>query len=161
MSRNRLLLLGAVLAGGVVFLLPLLSRSSNCGGNSAALSDVRQYALLVGNAAEASPDHTFRVDAATPEQRKELAEFVRNSWIPRARYLVSTASLSERELQTRRVKIVCDTPYRNVPRRWIGSAPPTHAAGYSDGSSGLISPAEFAALDRSSFAFLDVLYPSK
>jgi hypothetical protein len=122
---------------------------------------VRQYALLASVGATDSPDHTFRVGTATAEQRKELAELTHYFWIPSARFLVSTASMSERESQPRRVIVVCDTPYSNVPRRWIGSAPPAHAAGFSDGSAGLISPAEFAALDRSLFAFLDVLYPSK
>ncbi len=161
MSRNRLLLLGAVLASGAVVLLPYFSRGSNCGGNSAALASVHQYAMLAIIGAKDSPDHTFRVGTANAEQQKELAELAHSLWIPKARFLVSNATLSERESQPRRVIVVCDTPYCNVPRRWIGSAPYAHAAGFSDGSAGLISPAEFAALDRSSFAFLDVLYPSQ
>jgi hypothetical protein len=53
--------------------------------------------------------------------------------------------------------IVCDCAFRNVPRQLIGSAPPTHAAAFSDGSTRLISTEEFAAIDRSSLVPLDEL----
>jgi hypothetical protein len=164
MSRKRLILivgLVAILAIGAAFVLPLFARTSNCGGNSAALSNVRVYVLLARMSAMDSPDHTFRVTTVTSEQRKELARVAHDHWIPNARFLVSTAPLSEVPSQPRRIIVVCDTPYRNVPRRWIGSAPSAHAAGFSDGSVELISPAQFAALDQSSFTFLDELYPSK
>lgn len=68
--------------------------------------------------------------------------------------------VKEKDHSAHRVIVVCDKPYRNVPEQWIGSAPPTHAAAFCDGSYGLISPTEFAALDRSTFTFLDELYPS-
>lgn len=164
MSRKRLLLivsLVAISAIGAVSVLPLFARASNCGGNSAALSNVRLYVLLARMGAMDSPDQTFCVMTVTPERRKELADVEHDHWIPNARFLVSTALLSEQRSQSRRIIVVCDTPYSNVPRRWIGSAPPTHAAGFSDGSAGLISPAQFAALDKSSFALLDELYPTK
>lgn len=164
MSRKRLLFLCglvAILAVGAAVVPPLFTPASNCGGNSAALSDVRTYALIARMGATDSPDHTFRVMMATPEQRKQLARVARDHWVPNARFLVSTAPFSEEQSQPRRIIAVCDTPYSNVPRRWIGSAPPAHAAGFSDGSAELISPARFAALDRSSFVFLDELYPTK
>jgi hypothetical protein len=164
MWRKRLLLivvLVAIFAIGMTFVLPLFARASNCGGNSAALFNVRMYVLLARTGAMDTPEHTFRVMTVTPEQRKELADVAHDHWIPNARFLVSTAPLSEERSQLRRIIVVCDTPYSNVPRRWIGSASPAHAAGFSDGSAELISPTQFAALDRSSFAFLDELYPAK
>ena len=163
LNRKAQLLLGLFLAIGAVVISAVvpLSSGTNCGGNSAALARVHQYAVLARMGAMDSPDHIFRVGTVAPEQRKQLAEFAHYFWIPRARFLLSTAPLSEQEPQSRRVIVVCDTPYSNVPRRWIGSAPPAHAAGFSDGSLALISPAEFAALDRSSFKFLDELYPNK
>jgi hypothetical protein len=164
MSRNRLLeilVLVAILAIGVACVLPLFAPASNCGGNSAALFNVRRYVLLASMGAVESPDHSFHVKKVTPEQRKELADAAHDHWIPNARFLVSTLPLSEERSPLRRIVVVCDTPYSNVPHRWIGSAPPAHAAGFSDGSVELISPAQFAALDRSSFAFLDELYPTK
>jgi hypothetical protein len=164
MNRKGLLLilgLMATLAIGALSALPLFARASNCGGNSAALYRVRVYVLTARVCAMDNPDHTFRVMTVTPEQRKELADLAHDHWIPSARFLVSTAPLSDDRSQSPRIIIVCDTPYNNVPRRWIGSAPPAHAAGFSDGSVQLISPIQFAALDKSAFSFLDELYPSK
>ena len=151
----------AVLAVGTVMVYPLLYSSTNCGGNTAALNQVKEYALFANMAVDNSTNHTFQVSAVPPEQREQLARLAHCSWMPNARFFVSTTPLSTNESHLRRLIIVCDTPYSNVPRYWLGSAPPTHAAGFSDGSSALISPAEFAALDRSSFAFLDELYPAK
>jgi hypothetical protein len=164
MKRKKLLLilgLMATLAIGAGFVLPLFARASNCGGNSDALYRVRIYVLTARACATDNPDHTFRVTTVTPEQRKELADLAHDHWIPSARFLVSTAPLSEERSQSPRIIIVCDTQYNNVPRRWIGSAPSAHAAGFSDGTVQLISPVQFAALDKSAFAFLDELYPSK
>ena len=160
MSRKLLLLIVGILAvGAAVF--PTLSYTTNCGGNSAALAQVRSIALLALAGTYDAPDHSFRFTAADAGQREQLALYARTHWLRSARFLVSTAPVSEHEAPPRRIIAVCDTPYRNVPRRWIGSAPPTHAAGFSDGSHGLISPAEFAALDRSTFVALDELYPPK
>jgi hypothetical protein len=162
-NRKTLLWLSLFLAIGAVAVSALvpLGYTTNCGGNSAALARVREYALLVRMTVADSPEHSFRVGEVTPEQRKQLAELAHYHWISDARFLVSTAALSDQGSQPKRIIVVCDTPYCNVPRHWIGSAPPAHAAGYSDGSASLISPAEFAALDRSSFNFLDELYPTR
>jgi len=164
MSRKRLLLLlglVAILAMSAAFALPLFALASNCGGNAAALSSVRMYVLLARVGAMDSPDRTFRVLAATPEQRKQLADVARDHWLPTAHFLVSTVALSEEQPSPRRIIVVCDTPYNNVPHRWAGFAPPAHAAGFSDGSTELISPAQFRTLDRSSFVLLDEIYPTK
>ena len=59
----------------------------------------------------------------------------------------------------RRIIIVCDSAYTNVPQRLFWSVPPTYAAGYSDGSVGPISVSEFARFDRSCFAGFSELYP--
>lgn len=151
----------SVLAVAAALAFPFFGYTTNCGGNSAALSRVQEYALVASMTASDNLEHTFRVNAVTPDLRKQLAELAHCRWIPNARFLVATAPLYTNESRSRRVIIVCDTPYRNVPRRWMGSAPPAHAAGFSDGSAALISPAEFAALDRSSFTYLDEIYPPK
>jgi hypothetical protein len=163
-KRETLLWLGLFLTIGVVVvsaIFPRISHRTNCGGNSAALARVQEYAELARLGAAESTEHAFRVEVVTPEQRQRLAELAHYDWIPVARFLVSTAAISDQESQSKRIIVVCDTPYRNVPQRWIGSAPPTHAAGFSDGSISLISQAEFTALDRSAFKFLDELYPAK
>lgn len=156
---KTLILCGAILLIGVA-LLADFGYTTNCGGNSAALGRVEHLALLALGSYQDAPDRTFRfavVDSLLPDQ---LFVYRRSDWLPRARFLVSTAPISERDAKERRLIVVCDTPYRNVPRRWIGSPPPTHAAGYADGSYGLISPADFAALDRSTFTPADALLPA-
>ncbi len=159
MSKTGLLLIAVLLAVGAGFFLPAYSTPSNCGGNSAALSEVHGIALAALFYASDAPDHSFRFTARTDWQRDELAHYGRTHWCPGAHFLVSTAPIYEHEIQQHRIITVCDRAYTNVPRQRFGSAPPTHAAGYSDGSYGLISQAEFAALDRTTFAPIDELYP--
>ncbi|HWN93847.1 MAG TPA: hypothetical protein VNT99_02330 [Methylomirabilota bacterium] len=162
MSRRGLLILGVgiALVAVAVATLPLLARSSNCGGNSAALNQVRHYAILAELCALNNSNGAFRVADVPDEERNQLRQSSRNHWIPGARFLVSTNTVTTSDFKARHILIVCDKPYRNVPRRWIGTAPPAHAVAYSDGSAALMSPAEFASMDRRSFVFLDELYPS-
>jgi hypothetical protein len=134
--------------------------STNCGGNSAALVQVTEIAIVARLGTFDTPDHSFRFSTANAEQREQLSYLSRTHWLHGARFLVSTAPVSKHEAEPRRIIVVCDTPYRNVPRQWIGSAPPTHAVSFADGSKGLISVAEFAALDHSALVPLDELYPS-
>src|SRR3569623_428682 len=133
------------------------SQSSNCGGNSAALHDVKWYSLIARSAAAERPDHSFSVAQATPREREELAQIANDFWIHGARFLVSPLPFKQQAPQPPRLIIVCDRAYKNVPRRLIGSAPATHAAAFSDGSCRLISVAEFEAIDRSSLIPLDEL----
>lgn len=163
MSRKGFLIMGGGLALVVtaVAVSPLLARPSNCGGNSAALNQVRQYAILTELCALNSSNGLFRVTDVPDEERNQVRVCSRNHWIPDARFLVSTNTVTTNDLKTRRILIVCDKPYGNVPRRWFGAAAPAHAVGYSDGSTGLMSPGEFALLDRRSFVFLDELYPPR
>jgi hypothetical protein len=138
------------------------THSSNCGGNSAALAAVQDYAMFARMAAEDSADHSFHITSATPEQLTHLTNYTLRGWLPNVRFLVSTQPVPEPQTKEgHRVIIVCDTPFNNVPRRLIGSAPFTHAAGFSDGSTGLISQGEFAKLDRTSFKFLDEIHPMR
>ena len=167
MSKSGFLLIAVLLTVSAGFFLPVFSTSTNCGGNSAALNEVHGIALAALVYASDAPDHSFRFTTPTALQRGELVHYGRTHWCPRARFLVSTAPIHEvpfplqpeHTRQQRRIITVCDTPYTNVPRQRFGSAPPTHAAGYSDGSYGLISLAEFAALDRTTFVPIDELYP--
>ena len=57
----------------------------------------------------------------------------------------------------KRIIMVCDHPYDNVPQRIFGRSPMAHAVAYSTGESGLISPAEFVQLDLSAFIDLQML----
>jgi len=162
MRQKRLLWLClAAFLVAVSLVVPVWNQTSNCGGNSAALSQVVQIALIARLTAADAPDHSFRFDAAGPDERGQLAHYASSHWLGSARFLVSRSPVEAQGRLPRCPIVVCDRPYRNVPRQWIGSAPPTHAIAYSDGSYGLISTAEFAALDLSMFTALDELYPSK
>jgi hypothetical protein len=138
----------------LAFLAEMPNSGSNCGGNTAAIWNVRQYCLIVEMAAASRPDHRFAIAAATPQEREDLAAVARGPWTGGARYLVSTQPYQAGASGPRRLIIVCDTPFRNVPRRLIPS-PPTHAAAYSDGTVALISVSEYAALDHSVLVPLD------
>jgi len=162
--RTAMILIAAiaVLMGVIVALAPTfedyaLRGRSNCGGNSAALHDVQTYSLIVRTAAAESPDRRFAIETATAEQREWLSQIVDDPWVRPARFLVSPRPYQDRPPGPRKVLIICDTPYRNVPRRILGTASPTHAAAFSDGSVGLISIAEFEALDHASLVLLDEL----
>jgi hypothetical protein len=140
--------------------LPPGFQASNCGGNTAALHDVKWYSLIVQLAAEENPKHEFRIDRVTRDQQDELAQIANDFWVSGARFLVSTRPYQLESPAQPRLIIVCDRPYRNVPSRLIGSAPPTHAAAFSDGSRRLLSVAEFEAIDRSALVPLDELLTS-
>jgi len=167
--RARLWFYGiaSVIVGLLLILTIGIPARTNCGGNSAALSDCQTYVLALLVEAADNPGHPFLLTNISPETRKEFAFIARpNHWIRKAHYLVSTEPLIGAELpipkdpKNRRILIVCDTPFTNVPeRRFWHAPPPIHVVGYSDGATGLISPAEFAALDRSTFKRLDELFP--
>jgi hypothetical protein len=153
-----LILLGVLLVAGAVF--PLLTYTTNCGGNSAALAAVGCYARMANFDAKENPAHTFNILTVIQEHREEVSLLPGRSWLRRAHLLVSTTPLTSDRTQPRRVTIVCDTPYNNVPEHRLRTAPFTHAAGFSDGSAALITRVEFASLDISSFVDLDAIDPS-
>lgn len=136
-----------------------LSRMTNCGGNSAALSEVRNITQLALLEMAESADHSFRFSAASPEAQKILSSMGRSVFIRKARFLLTTARISEDSPSYPQLVVVCDTPFTNVPERRFWQAPPTHAAGYSDGSARLISVEEFAGLPKEQFVRLDELFP--
>lgn len=142
-------------------ILSAWSPPSNCGGNSAALAEVSQIAMVARIGAVTSSNDSFSFAVASGEQREQLAMLSRSHWSDSSRILVSLQPIRADVGEQCRVIVACDTPYRNVPQSWFGLAPPAHAVAYSDGTSGLISPDEFAALDLSKFVPMDELYPSK
>lgn len=169
MMRARLWFYGIVLlviAGFAIVAIPAATSVTNCGRNSAALTDCGSFANLMVALADDKPNQPFLITNVPPEYREEFSRLARpDHWIPKAHFFVSTQPLvgtaldAQRDRKNRRILIVCDTPYTNVPERQFWHAPPTHAVGYSDGTTGLISPAEFAKLDFSTFKRLDELFP--
>jgi hypothetical protein len=109
----------------VVFVSPALKQPSNCGGNSEALNDVKLYALTLQWAAEARSDHQFDIASATLGQLKELRDLA--SGPAGARYLVSPQPYRHPPTGQKRIVIVCDRTFTNVPRRLVGRAPSVRA----------------------------------
>ena len=144
-----------MVVGGMLF--PRVT-ATNCGGNSAALTAVHSYVSMTIVAAMDNPDRAFNPMAMTPDQRSQISNLPGASSNRHTHLLISKIPFVPRSSEPRRVVIVCDTPYTNVPQR---PSPPTHAAGFSDGTTGLISPKEFAALDHSTFVAIDELFPAE
>lgn len=149
------LALAALLAVGVL-VLPMFV--SNCGGNSAALAQVRDIMSYVHLAERDSFEPSFRWPQGYAEAQAVRARLARSHWIPNARFLVYTGPIIWSDAQPSHITVVCDMPFSNVPRRWLGSAPLTHAAAFADGSTRLISVAEFAQLDLGDYVALDHLW---
>ena len=163
-ARMYLYCISTLIAG--LILLGRIPSTTNCGGNSVALSGCGEYVMAVLTCAADAPGKSFPVTNPSPELREQFAGIAhRTAGIHGAHYLVSTlpvfgkAPPIQRDPANRRILIVCDTSYRNVPQHLLWQAPAAHAVGYSDGTTGLISPSEFAALDRSAFKPLDQLFP--
>jgi hypothetical protein len=148
----------AVIVLAAFALEPLLVRQSNCGGNSRVLSHCKQIAFAASLGISESPDHGFRfTDPGLDNLDWVFRTAAESTAYYRARYLMTTNRLDATHLDHPVIVVVCDTPFRNVPERWIGKAPPTHAVGYSDGSTRLISTSDFARMDRSTFQPLETL----
>lgn len=161
-GRRTLLLAAACILGLAIALALAAPSSTNCGGNSDALAHIHGIAGIVRMFLVQNPTAELRLSAPPDDLRPDLAELSHFRSLPNARFLVTTSPITSRDLKQPRLVVVCDRPYRNVPQRWFGlEAPPTHAAGYSDGSTALISESQFKALDRSTFVPLDELFPAK
>ena len=151
-----------VTAGLLSLVAPVLNETTNCGGNTAALSKCQNYHAAVWVEASDITGQSFFITNVTGKAREQFAEMARDkSWTGQAHYLVSTQAFIPTKSEDHRILIVCDRAYTNVPKHWYWHAPPTHAVCYFDGRSGLISPSEFAALDLSMFKRLDELFPER
>ena len=76
------------------------------------------------------------------------------NWLAGGAVLVTRKPVVISETRPKTIIAVCTTACDNVPRRWFGKSPMTHAVAYSDGSVGLISVPDFKRLDLSRFADL-------
>lgn len=135
----------------------ILQRTFNCGGNDAASTIARQYFLVIDYAAKNNGRGEFEIESATSSQIDQILSLSNNAVLTNGRFSVSRKPYRPDSQLPRHILIVCDTPYRNVPEQIFGEAPPTHAAGYSDGTIRLISTEEYSSLDRESLIPLDEL----
>src|SRR5947207_12760263 len=130
-------------------LLPLLARPSNCGGNSAALAACKGYIMVLRLWAADHDGQRFRYDEADEETRQDLARLPGASWIRSARLLARLDDVRVDATSEKRIIMVCDRAYDNVPQRMVGRSPMAHAVAYATGETGLIPPEEVARLDLS------------
>lgn len=144
----------AVVAG--VSLL-VLARPSNCGGNSAALNNCKQilvHASLFASTNSFLPD-AHQMEAEERGQFLKLGEY---HWTGTARYWVRTNNFAS--TSHTQIVVFCEQDFDNVPQPTLLNlykCTPAHAVGFADGSTGLISPLDFARLDKNDFTQLAAL----
>lgn len=155
----EVMLLAAVPLICAALLLPMLARPTNCGGNSAALAACRDIALSFRVIALEHGDRPVLMASLTPEEKENFRHVAGLSWLPGSRILVAQGPIVVRERPPKEILAVCDHPFDNVPRRFVGKSPPTHAVAYSDGSTGLISIEEFRRADFSGFVDVTTIAP--
>jgi hypothetical protein len=149
--------IGVALVLCAAALLPALARSSNCGGNSAALAACKGYVTVLQVWAAEHEDQRFHYDQADEETKEHLRRLPGASWIRSARLLARLEDVRVDPAAEKRIIMVCDRAYDNVPQRILGRSPMAHAVAYVTGETALISPDEFGRLDLSSFTDLQVL----
>jgi hypothetical protein len=156
-TRWSLLGLAAILVMVAGMLLPMMKKASNCGGNSAALAACSGYIMILHVWALDHADQSFHLDHADTQTRHGLARLPGASWIRLARLMARVDDVRVDAVGAKRVIMVCDRAYDNVPQRMFGTSPMAHAVAYSTGEIGLISPDEFVRLDLSGFVDLRTL----
>jgi len=125
--------------------------STNCGGNNAAKTYVREYGMVMTMLAEESSAKQFSLDAATPTQRLRLAS-IKTGWgVTAGDIFISAEPLRLSDTKNRRVVVICSRPFTNVPRYLFHRAAPSHAVAFGDGSTALVNAQELAAIDRATF----------
>lgn len=130
----------------------VLIHRTNCGGNSAAESNCRSIALTALVEGSDS-NNVFDIEHASKETQTDIARAERDFWTSGAKYLVRIGPIHTGH-DTHEIVVVCDTAYGNVPQPSIWNLHRRtlrHAVGYSDGSIGWLTPAEFSDLNRSNF----------
>jgi hypothetical protein len=141
----------ACVALGTVLVLPLFARSTNCGGNSAALSACRSVILGFQIVGLDRGDKAFRIEDLTQIERENFRNPTGMSWLPGAKLLVSQLPIRITLSEPKKILAVCDSAYDNVPQSRFWKSPMSHAVAYSDGSVGLIPVSVFRHSDFSRF----------
>src|SRR6266404_1480777 len=136
--------------GADEFFKGVLYNSSNCGGNSSALSKCKM--VLLSARIEAQDNHgVFDYNSLSAEAQQEFFKGTQSHWNPTAKFLIRRGATDTRK-KDREIFVICDTAYGNVPQPtfWnLHRQNIAHAVGYADGTTALISPEQFAALNKS------------
>ena len=142
------------------FFKGVLYNSSNCGGNSSALSKCKMVGLSAR--IEAVDNHgVFDINSLSEVARQGFVKGTQSHWNRTAKFLILRGPTDVLR-KDRQVFVICDTAYGNVPQRtfWnLHLQNIAHAVGYADGTTALISPEQFAALDKSGFFELPAATP--
>ena len=148
MKREKITIIVILFAGAIIaaLALPLVTTKTNCGGNSYALSVCRTFAVVAEITAR--DNHSkFEVWKIGKDERQSFLALAENHWgMNGTDFLVKTnfvlGSSSNRE-----VIVVSKRKFGNVPQPTILNSyhqNPAHAVGYSDGTTELIPPEQFA-----------------
>lgn len=134
------------------FFKGVLYNSSNCGGNSSALSICKM--LVLSAHIEAEDSHgVFDYNSLSTEAQMEFVKATYSHWNPTAKFLIRRGATDIRK-KDREIFVICDTAYGNVPQPtfWnLHRQNIAHAVGYADGTTALIPPEKYTALDKSQF----------
>src|SRR5262245_47374732 len=126
-SRLRWSILGSIaivlVTAGMV--LPAMKRS-NCGGNSAALAACSGFVVVLKLWTAEHDGQRFQVETADIQTRRQLGHLPGEYEIHAARLMARLHDVRLDPAAERRVIMVCDRAYDNVPRRYIGRAPLAH-----------------------------------
>jgi hypothetical protein len=133
----------------------MLTRASNCGGNSAALAVCGAYTSIVYDWQMSHKDAEFRYSQL---DRSTLQEVGDPTWLHFTRFLAKVDNLRIDFNGEKEIVVVCIQAFDNVPERLLWKAPMAYAVGYSNGTTGLISPEQFGRLDLSGFSDLRELW---
>ncbi len=144
----------ALLVLGAALLMPALARASNCGGNSAALAACSSISMCFRLISSERGGKPVSISDLSSREQQYFRQVTGLSWLGSAHVLVTGTAIRGDPSGGQEIIAVCDRPFDNVPRRMFRKAPLTHAVGYADGSTGLISVEDFRRLDLR--GFLDV-----
>jgi len=138
-----------------VFILFLTQFPLDYAGRTEALSVCKNCVLNFYIAANTKGD-AFNIQSLSPEDKANIVKCYQDGWssgywIPNANIFVRTNIILESG--PTKILLVCD---KSGPTGFLASLRTTqrYAVGYSDGSSGLITEAEFRALNL--FEFIDL-----
>ena len=133
--------------------LPWFPKKTNCGGNTAALSYCQMLHMQLSlSLAEQGWEDSRSIQDLPEKDRKELARLGQVYWTGEARYFIKRkVELSQ---SNEDIVVMCDTSFDNVPQPTIYNGykrTPRYAAALANGKVKLITPEEFAKIDRSLF----------
>lgn len=99
----------------------------------------------------------FCYSQADLETKRQLANLPGANWVQPARLMAKVENVRLDPGGVKKVVMVCDQAYSNVPQHLFWKAPMAHAVAYSTGETGLISPEQFKQLDLNGFIDLKTL----